>query len=72
MASGTAAAVPVLRRRLGTRPDAFRLPGGPAIPILALLLCVVFLTSAQWENLVAGAIALAVGAVIYRFQRPVG
>ena len=67
---GTAAAVPVLRRRFGSRPDAFRLPGGPTIPILALLLSLVFLTSARWENLVAGAAALAVGALLYRFQRP--
>ncbi|HEX5580506.1 MAG TPA: hypothetical protein VFX39_02945, partial [Gemmatimonadaceae bacterium] len=67
---GTAAAVPVLRRRFGNRPGAFRLPGGPTIPILALLLCAVFLMSAEWVNLVAGAIALVVGAVIYRFQRP--
>ena len=67
---GTAAAVPVLRRRFGTRPDAFRLPFGPLIPILALLLSGVFLLSAEWQNLVAGAIALAVGAVLYRFQRP--
>ena len=67
---GTAAAVPVLRRKYGTRPDAFRIPGGPTIPILALLLCLVFLMSAQWHNLVAGLVALVVGAVIYRFQRP--
>ena len=67
---GTAAAVPVLRRRFGNRPGTFRLPGGPAIPILALLLCAVFLMSAQWENLVAGVVALAVGGIIYRFQRP--
>ncbi|HEY0971094.1 MAG TPA: APC family permease [Gemmatimonadales bacterium] len=67
---GTAAAVPVLRRRFGNRPDAFRLPGGPVFPILALLLCAVFLMSAEWENLVAGVIALVAGAVIYRFQRP--
>ena len=67
---GTAAAVPVLRRRFGNRPGTFRLPGGPTIPILALLLCAVFLMSAQWENLVAGFVALAVGGIIYRFQRP--
>ncbi|HEX3159046.1 MAG TPA: APC family permease [Gemmatimonadaceae bacterium] len=67
---GTAAAVPVLRRRFGTRPGAFRLPGGPTIPILALALSAVFLMSAQWENLVAGAIALVVGAGIYQFRRP--
>ncbi|HEX5581597.1 MAG TPA: APC family permease [Gemmatimonadaceae bacterium] len=67
---GTAAAVPVLRRRVGNRPGAFRLPGGATIPVLALLLCAVFLMSAEWVNLVAGMIALVVGAVIYRFQRP--
>ena len=66
---GTAAAVPILRRRLGDRPGAIRLPGGPAIPILALGLSLALLTSANWKNLVAGAIALAVGAVIYRFRR---
>ena len=67
---GTAAAVPVLRRRFGNRPGAFRLPGGPTIPILGLLLSAVFLMSAQWENLVAGAVALVVGGVIFQFQRP--
>lgn len=67
---GTAAAVPVLRKRLGGRPDAFRLPGGPTIPIAALLLSFAFLASAGWPNLIAGAIALAVGIVIYGFRRP--
>lgn len=63
---GTAAAVPVLRRRFGHRPGGFRLPGGPLIPIAALLLTGAFLASAQWQNLVAGAIALLVGALVYR------
>lgn len=66
---GTAAAVPVLRRRFGPRPDAVRLPGGPTIPILALLLSFAFLSSAKWQNLLAGLVALGVGAVIYRFRR---
>jgi len=66
---GTAAAVPVLRRRFGPRPGAFRLPGGPVIPVAALVLTLSLLASAGWENLVAGAIALVVGAVIYRFRR---
>ena len=66
---GTAAAVPILRRRMGDRPNAIRLPGGPTIPILALLLSFAFLSSATWQNLVAGAIALVVGAVIYVFRR---
>jgi amino acid transporter len=66
---GTAAALPLLRRRFGPSPGAIRLPGGPTIPMLALLLSLAFLASAEWQNLVAGVLALAVGAVIYRFRR---
>jgi basic amino acid/polyamine antiporter, APA family len=66
---GTAAAVPVLRRRFADRTNALRLPGGPTIPIAALLVSLAFLASAQMRNLVAGVIALAIGAVIYRFRR---
>ncbi|HKE16077.1 MAG TPA: APC family permease [Kofleriaceae bacterium] len=62
---GTAAAVMVLRRKLPDAPRRVRLPGGPAIPIAALVVCLIFLSSATGRNLVAGAIALAVGAVIY-------
>ena len=65
---GTAAAVPILRRRFGDRPDAFKLPGGPAIPIAALVISVIFLSSTTRMNLLAGAIALVIGAVIYRFR----
>jgi len=67
---GTAAAVPFLRRRFPQQPDqppGFRLPGGPAIPIAALVLSLAFLASATWQNLVAGAIALLIGVAIYRF-----
>ena len=67
---GTAAAVPVLRRKRAPNPDAFRLPGGPAIPILALLLCLAFLASATMANLIAGAIGLSVGVAIYFLRRP--
>ncbi len=66
---GTAAAIPVLRRRFRDRPDAFRLPAGLLIPILALLLCLVFLSSATFGNLLAAAVALAVGALLYRMRR---
>jgi amino acid transporter len=65
---GTAAAVPVLRRKLGSRPGAFRLPGGPLVPIAAALLCVVFAASATSRDLVAGAVALAVGLVIWKLR----
>lgn len=66
---GTAAAVPILRRKFGERPNAVRLPGGATIPVLALLLSLAFLASAEWRNLVAGLVALVIGAVIYRFRR---
>jgi amino acid transporter len=69
---GTAAAVPVLRKRFGRRPEAVRLPGGAAIPLAAVLVSIVFLASAKRENLIAGAIALAAGAAIYAFRRQVG
>nr|WP_269450742.1 APC family permease [Stenotrophomonas sp. MMGLT7] len=69
---GTAAAVIVLARRYGGRPGALRLPGGPAIPVAALLLSLALLASASWQNLAAAGVALLVGAVIYRFPRKAG
>ena len=66
---GTAAAVPVLRKRFGHRPGALRLPGGPAIPVAALLVSLTFLSSTTRGNLVAGAFALVIGAVIYQLRR---
>ncbi len=62
---GTAAAVPVLRRTAPTTPSTIRLPGGPAIPLAALLVCLVLLSSATAASLVAGALAASAGAVIY-------
>lgn len=66
---GTAAAVMVLRRRHADRAELLRLPGGDAIPLAALALALGLLASAHVANLVAGAIAFAVGAVIYVFSR---
>jgi amino acid transporter len=66
---GTAAAVPVLRRKFPRTDSTVRLPGGPLIPIAALALCIVFLLSATVWNLVAGAIALVVGLLLYAFRR---
>lgn len=67
---GTALSVPFLRRKLGTPPGAFRLPLGPTIPIVAVALCVVFAASATRANLIAGAVALALGGLIYGLRRP--
>jgi len=62
---GTAAAVPVLRRKLGDRRGSFRLPGGPAIPVAACALGVAFAASATAESLVAAGVALLVGLLLY-------
>ena len=67
---GTAAAVPILRRRMGTRAGAVRLPLGPLIPIAALALAVGLLVSAKVSNLLPAAGALVLGGVIYYFRRP--
>ncbi len=67
---GTAAAVPVLRRKFPNRPGVVRLPGGWLIPGLALVLCVVFASSAEARNLIAGAVAIAVGFLLYLLRRP--
>ncbi|WP_254460110.1 APC family permease [Xanthomonas sacchari] len=66
---GTAAAVLVLARRYRDRPGALRLPGGPLIPLAALLLALALLLSASWQNLAAAAVALLIGALFYRFPR---
>jgi basic amino acid/polyamine antiporter, APA family len=66
---GTAASVPVLRRKMAASERAIRLPGGPAIPLAALVICVLFISSATRTNLIAGAVALAFGAAIYAVRR---
>ena len=67
---GTAAAVPVLRRKLPATERTIRLPGGPLIPIAALAICLLFLSAAERKNWIAGGIALAIGAAIYATARP--
>ncbi|HEX4441265.1 MAG TPA: APC family permease [Thermoanaerobaculia bacterium] len=62
---GTAVSVPVLRRKMPVTDKTIRLPGGPVIPIAALVICLIFLSAAETKNFVAGGIALAVGALIF-------
>lgn len=66
---GTAAAVPVLRRKYPEAPNVVRIPGGPIIPVAAVLLCIVLAWSATTRNLIAGAIAIAIGLLLYYFRR---
>lgn len=65
----TSVSVLVLRKRHGHRDGALQLIGGPAIPIAATLLSLALLASAGVDNLLAAAVALVVGALIYRFWR---
>jgi amino acid transporter len=67
---GTAAAVPVLRRKFPPTEHTIVLPGGATIPALALLVCVGFLASATVANLIAGLVALALGAGVFVLRRP--
>jgi amino acid transporter len=66
---GTAGSVLVLRHRHGDREGALRLPGGMLIPVAAIVLSLALLASAQVANLIAAAIALVVGAVVYALRR---
>jgi basic amino acid/polyamine antiporter, APA family len=68
---GTAAAVLVLRRRYASRAKMalLQLPGGPLIPVGALLVSLTLLANAGWQNLAAAAAALTVGAGIYALRR---
>ena len=66
---GTAAAVPVLRRKMPATPNAVRVPGGPLIPIAALVVCAALLASATTANLIAGAVAILLGAALYLTRR---
>jgi basic amino acid/polyamine antiporter, APA family len=68
---GTAAAVPILRRKLpAADAGAVRLPGGPVIPVAAVLICAILAFSARAENLIAAGIAILAGLAIYAFRRP--
>ena len=60
----------MLRRRLGDPPGSWRLPGGPLVPVAALVLSLAMLLSASAAHLLAVALAMAVGSVFYRFPRP--
>lgn len=62
---GTCAAVMVLRRRPALSAAAFRLPGGDAIPLAALAAALAIIAGADTGSLVAGAIALVGGSLLY-------
>ena len=59
--------LPVLRHRERSNPavDALRLPGGPAIPLLAMAVCVALLTQVRLRDWLATAAMLGVGALLF-------
>ncbi|MGX5729362.1 APC family permease [Pseudoxanthomonas beigongshangi] len=66
---GTTLSVLVLQRRYANHPGALKLPGGPLIPLAALLLSLGLLASANVGNLIAAAVALGIGALLYLLRR---
>ena len=66
---GTIAAVPVLRKK-APHENAWEIPGGILVPVLAGLVTIALAASAEARHLIAAAVALVVGAVVYQFRRP--
>jgi amino acid transporter len=66
---GTAASVPILRRKIAATPATLRLPGGPAIPVAAVAVSLALASSASAANLVAAGLAVAVGFALYARRR---
>lgn len=63
---GTAAAVLVLYPTHASRAGALRLPGGRAYAVLAIVLSLLLLLAMGRANLIAAAVALALGALVHR------
>jgi len=73
MYGGSAAATLRLRapRFAGTaKPAEFTAPFGPAMPLVAIGVCIGLAAGATREQLLGGAAALVVGAALYLTQRP--
>jgi APA family basic amino acid/polyamine antiporter len=65
----TCLAIPVLRKKYPDAPERFKLKGGATIPVLAIVLCVWLLTQSPGRDLMAAAVALVVGYVLYGANR---
>jgi len=66
---GTCSALLVLQKRFAAAPDALQLPGGTLLPIMGLALSLCFVAATSRKNLLAAAIALVLGALIYHYRR---
>jgi amino acid transporter len=65
--AATCLALPVLRRRADAPPPHFRVPGGVAVAVAALLLCVWLLSQSTGREARDAGITLALGLVVYAF-----
>ena len=65
--------LPAIRRKADeeTRREAYRLPGGYAIPGVGLVICVWLLTHSKAESWVALSILVAIGLVLYALEKQV-
>jgi len=66
---GTCSALLVLQKRFAAAPDALHLPGGMLLPIMGLALSLCFVAATSWKNLLAAAVALVLGVLIYHYRR---
>jgi amino acid transporter len=68
--ASTCAALPSLRRRsVPEVPDSFRAPGGVAVAIVCVLLCLGLLATSGWREARDVLIAIAIGLVIFATTR---
>jgi amino acid transporter len=63
--AGSALALLKLRRTADASPDTFRVPGGPLIPALTILISLLLLSAATPEQWRTGSIALVAGLLLY-------
>ena len=61
----SALAVIVLRKKYPTTKVAFRVPFGPVIPILAIVVSLVMIVAADVNNVLYGAIGIAIASTLY-------
>ena len=65
----TCLAVLVFRHRDTEPQPGFRIPGGPIIPVLTVLLCVGLMANTNPDRLIKGGVALLVGVPLYFLSR---
>jgi len=65
----TCLALPVLRKKYPGQPGHFRLPGGPAIPAIAVLLCLWLLSHGKLTDALAAGVGLGVGYALFGLTR---